>query len=366
MIFVNATTFAKLAKLLEGHYAVGALKEAQQLTRGYVNVSYVLTMEAEGQLTKYFLRKYKQGTQEPEIRFEHSLIGHLLENNFHLVAGLIPTKQGGTYLKERGEAGATFYALFDYLSGEDRYTWDNPVCSDDELACSAVVLARFHQKAFDWVPQGKRVEPKIINLLPVIAKQASRRAEQVGDTPFDDYFLENLPMIQTAVKRTAHALQQKGDQDLVQCAIHCDYHPGNLKFTGREVTGLFDFDWSKIDFRCFDVALAMNYFCTPWGRDKDGQLDLRKAARFLGTYQDTLRGLGGIGAMGSAELDAFPAMIMASALYLAHWTLEDYYSAEADPEEYLVYLRHILRLMAWLEVGKNQQRLEEMIGEVGP
>ena len=36
--------------------------------------------------------------------------------------------------------------------------------------------------------------------------------------------------------------------------MHCDYHPGNLKWVDEQGVGLFDFDWSKLDYRVFDIA----------------------------------------------------------------------------------------------------------------
>lgn len=46
--------------------------------------------------------------------------------------------------------------------------------------------------------------------------------------------------------------------------IHGDYHPGNVKFQDGKVSGIFDFDWSNADLRCFDVAIALLYFCSVW------------------------------------------------------------------------------------------------------
>ena len=68
--------------------------------------------------------------------------------------------------------------------------------------------------------------------------------------------------------------------------VHCDYHPGNQKWVDERVVGLFDFDWSKLDYRIFDIALALVYFCSSWeGRDS-GDLWLDKSAIFVRAYQD--------------------------------------------------------------------------------
>ncbi len=48
-------------------------------------------------------------------------------------------------------------------------------------------------------------------------------------------------------------------------AVHGDYHPGYLKYKDGKVTGGFDFGWSEINARCFDVGHAIMHFCTNWG-----------------------------------------------------------------------------------------------------
>ena len=63
--------------------------------------------------------------------------------------------------------------------------------------------------------------------------------------------------------------------------MHCDYHPGNLKWVDEQGVGLFDFDWSKLDYRLFDVAQGIAYFCSSWEGPDDGDVRLDKAAIFV-------------------------------------------------------------------------------------
>ena len=76
---------------------------------------------------------------------------------------------------------------------------------------------------------------------------------------------ENLKTILSTIEQILYAftfgIQGCEYKDLIHMVIHCDFHPGNLKFQNNAITGLFDFDWSKVDVRCFDVALAIIYFC---------------------------------------------------------------------------------------------------------
>ena len=68
--------------------------------------------------------------------------------------------------------------------------------------------------------------------------------------------------------------------------MHCDYHPGNLKWVDEQGVGLFDFDWSKLDYRVFDIAQGVVYFCSSWEGPDKGELRLDKAAIFVRAYQD--------------------------------------------------------------------------------
>jgi len=355
---MNADVSSLLKEITSKHYAIGELVAYEQLHLGYVNVSYIVEAGSHGERNKYFLRRYKKGIREEEVEFEHSIINHLTRKGFSLVAAVFSTRDGKTYVKRPEQGEDVFYAVFDFLPGEDKYTWDHPACSDEELRNAAAVLAQFHSAVFDLKPAGKRHEPKIIDLLPVIAANVERCTKKAGKTDFDLYLLENSGPVLETIERTRRAIEGREYEQIVHRVIHCDYHPGNLKFQNSEITGLFDFDWSKVDARCFDVALAITYFCTAWEGKEDGDLQLNKAAAFLDAYQDTLEGTPGVGPLSDVELKYLPPMMHASNVYVLNWALEDFYGKEVNPDAYLRYLRHNVRLMRWLEDKSNRDQLE--------
>ncbi|HEX6304751.1 MAG TPA: phosphotransferase [Anaerolineales bacterium] len=351
----------ELQAILE-FYQLGELSSYVQDERGFVNVSYAIESIKNGEKKKYFLRKYKQGVKEKEIRFEHSLIKHLLAKEFPLVAGVLPTKEDKSYVSRaapEGNLGAIFYAIFDFLQGEDRYTWIDPTCNDEEIASAAQVLAQFHHAVFGFQPEGSREEPEIVKLLPLIAKNVSACAAKDGHTRFDAYLQQNRDLILEHLKLVLAVLNTPEYLSLPRLVIHCDYHPGNLKFQQDKVIGLFDFDWSKIDTRCFDVALALNYFFIDW-HEQDGQLQLDGCARFLSAYQDTLQEISGVGPLSPDEIIFLPHLISASNLYVLNWTVADYYHKEVDPEEYLIYLKHGINFINWLKMPENQRKLAHL------
>jgi homoserine kinase type II len=282
-----------------------------------------------------------------------------------LVARVITSREGCTYVESseghRDRAEQAFYAVFDFLPGEDRYAWVDPCCEDCEVEGAALVLARFHSAVCDLDPAGKREEPGISELLSWIASRVEQHADKAGETVFDECLLGNLDLIRDAIDHARQALEGPHSEALVHHVIHCDFHPGNLKFQGERITGLFDFDWSKVDARSFDVALALYYFCTTWFGENAGELCLPELARFLGTYQRTLVEEHPAGPLNAAELALLPHMISASNIYVMNWTLEDFHSKEVDPVEYRVFLQHSIGLMQWLSKWDNWETLQEAI-----
>ena len=151
---------------------------------------------------------------------------------------------------------------------------------------------------------------------------------------------------------------------LLKIPIHCDYHPGNLKFENGQGVGLFDFDWSKIDYRLFDVALALFYFTAQWRGAGAGYLRLHPFHLFLRGYQETSARLGRVGAMTSQELHALVPMLAFANLYVLNWSVVDFSEkADADDDKYYTFIQHGIRVMEWIE--DNKKALGEAIREAG-
>ncbi len=128
-----------------------------------------------------------------------------------------------------------------------------------------------------------------------------------------------------ASTRPLATLKSSGAQELPESIIHSDYHPGNLKFVGDEVSGLVDFDWAKLDLRAFDVGLALWYFCASWEAGSDGALRLDDLTAFVSSYQGALEGEGQPGPLSARELALLPDLIQAGNVYILYWTIRDYY-----------------------------------------
>jgi len=362
---MSAQQASQLDEIISNHYDIGEITKYEQLHLGYNNISYIIETANGGEKKKYFFRRYKEGIKEEEIEFEHSIIRHLIRRGFTLIAEVMPTQAGRTFVKRlEGDGGGKkeiFYAVFDFLPGLDKYSWVNPKCTDQEIEDAATVLAQFHTVVFDLDPTGKRYEPGILELLPEIASYVDHCSRNLGSTIFDSYFHEHLSLIQVSLAKTLDALGSQGCSKIPRQIIHADYHPGNLKFRDSEIVGLFDFDWSKVDFRCFDIALAITYFFSSWNNQKDGELHLDKTGLFIDAYQDALRNKSGLGPLSATELTCLPHMISASNLYVFNWTIRDFYGNNLDPEEYLIYLRHGVNFMKWLTNEENWRKLGKLV-----
>jgi homoserine kinase type II len=361
-------TVVEIEQILS-NYDIGDLVDFQPDQRGYCNTSFTLETRLNDNLKKYFLRRYKKSIREEEIRFEHSVISRVVEKGLDIIAELIPTREGRTYLWKSACVNDPFpyyYALFEFLSGEDKYTWVNPRCTSREIESSAEVLARFHQAVVGWTPDGQRAEKKILDLLPLIKPNLDRCIAKDAGNAFDRYLRGNLELIYAEIKRCQATLGELHAGEFIQLVIHCDFHPGNMKFSQNRVVGLFDFDWSKIDLRLFDIALSVFYFFSSWGSPDDGMLRLEDTAHYLNTYQHAVIQTNPALRLSFKERQGLPAMLAASNLYVLNWTLLDYLNKEVDPAEYLKYLKHGVNCIHWLKNRGNQLELERMLARSIP
>ncbi len=350
------------------HYDLGELQSQSRDLRGTINTSFVIELLKRGQRTQYFLRRYRQGIVEEEIQFEHALIQHTSRKGLCPIANVHPTRQGQTYLRLAQEAAGppvAYFAVFDFLPGEDRYTWVGPRCTKPELHNAGALLARFHGAVSDFRPPGRRIESRILDLLPEIAEKWAAAPSRSKGTVFDAYVQRHFTEIAACIDATTRTLKSSGAQELPESIIHSDYHPGNLKFVGDEVSGLVDFDWAKLDLRAFDVGLALWYFCASWEAGSDGALRLDDLTAFVSSYQGAQGGEGQPGPLSARELALLPDLIQAGNVYILYWTIRDYYGKAVDPAEFLVYLEHNLNSCRWLRTPDNRRQLEAALAQAG-
>ena len=340
------------------HYELGELIAADEIHGGYCNRSFGLEFEKKGRRTKYLVRRYNPKTTEKEIKFEHALVGHLKNNGFDIVAGVIQNKSGGSYVSEKAcgksPVDEGLWAVFEFLEGEDRYTWVDTRIASEDMISAANVLAQLHiaGQGFHKPPDADRAQLKIMDFLPTFRGVYADFTRKAGNRNFDRTFLNHRDAIVKTIDR--NLLTEPDILKLPQLPIHCDYHQGNLKYRDSNVIGVFDFDWSKIDLRLFDLALALVYFCAVWDGRQAGSLGLDKAKTFLKTYNNGCKQTADPGPLTQLEKKYLPCLLAAANLFVLHWTIVDFYSLDnPDDAEYMKYLNHGLRLMGWIEAKKD-------------
>lgn len=343
----------QVAEVVAGDYDLGKVVRVEQIFGGFENLSFAAVTDDGSGEHRYFVRKYKYGTVEREIRYEHALVRHIRDHGFELPARVFETRSGDTLAKRDellGEERVTrFFAVYELLGGEDSYTWTDNRCTDTEYDDAGRVLARFHQAAHDFDPgELFREQPPIMDFLATMPGTFNGYAAAAKGTKYDHYFLAKLPEILKAIDRgLALAPDLEG---LPRCPVFCDYHPGNLKWRDGHGVGLFDFDWTKLDYRVFDIAIGIVYFCTSWEQGDDGELRLDKAGIFLRAYQDEASRFAAPGPLTDGELRALPRMLAIAALYVVNWDIVAYYiDREPDDDEYLFFLEHNVAFVEYIE-----------------
>lgn len=350
-----------IRRLMEENYDLGKLTKVKGILGGYCNKSYAVWMSASDHAHRYFLRLYNPNVIVNEILFEHALLNHLRSNGFTLAAAIVPGRNGATVIHtpppENHQGRKALWALFEFLEGEDKYTWTYTDLTDKEFVSAAEILAHLHHcgHGFKKPPGADRVQPRIMEFVPTFKKTFSAFLEKAHGRRCDRLFKDNFePICKALDDAVSFDVRFQGLQKI---PIHCDYHPGNLKFRDEKGVGIFDFDWSKIDYRLFDVALGLVYFTSIWG-DQVAGLRPDKFTLFLNAYDQACRRFSHVSPLTRQERRYLVPMLSIANLYVLNWDLVDFYGTlEPDDDEYYKYLDHNIGLMHWIGFHKDELEL---------
>jgi homoserine kinase type II len=350
-----------IRRLMEENYNFGKLTRIKEILGGYCNKNYAVWMSGNDRACRYFLRLYNPNVIENEILFEHALLNHLRSNGFTLAAAIVPCRNGATVVHtpppENHRERKAHWALFEFLEGEDKYSWTYTDLTDKEFISAAEILAHLHHcgHGFKKPPGADRIQPRIMEFIPTFKKTFSAFLEQADDRRCDRLFKDNFEPI---CKALDYAVSFDARfQGMQKIPIHGDYHPGNLKYRDEKGVGIFDFDWSKIDYRLFDVALGLVYFTSIWD-DQAAGLRPDKFTLFLSSYNEACQRLIHITPLTRQEQRYLVPMLSIANLYVLNWDLVDFYdSPESDDGEYYMFLDHNIGLMHWIAFHKDEIEL---------
>jgi homoserine kinase type II len=357
--------YNQIRQLFDEYYDLGKVIEIHEVFGGYANRSFGVILEKDGQRTDYFVRKCKAEATESDVMLEHCLIRHALKNGFSEAGGIYPAKDGRTFISlnelKSGRVTSRIFTVYKFLDGFDKYTWIDNKSTPREFVNLGKLMARFHVATHDFKPNGdqSKAEPKVKVLIPDFPRIFQERAAQPLETQFHGFFVEILPSILAYMRR--YAISAHEYEALLELPIHGDYHSGNVKFDGEETVGLFDFDWSKVDARIFDICLGLVYCCGSWDLETDGILRLDDCHYFLKGYDEALAGTD-LPSLTEAEKIVFVRLLAGAHFYLIYWLTELWYYLDVDninDYEAITYLTHFLRGLHWLT--ENAGTLEKIV-----
>ncbi len=352
-----AMSRSQLNHLMDHYYHLGKIVDAYEIFGGYVNRSFGVIMEQEnGERKDYFVRKYKKTITHGDIEVEHSLLDYVISHGMKEASGVVRTKSGESFVEveeeKEGERVKRCFAVYEFLDGEDTYDWINTNMKPEEDAEFAIILAKFHNAANGFDP-GAKEEPRILDYVDQFKDIFSNCYKDSG-MPENNRFLrlwkESLPFFLEMCDKVESSITPELLAGMPEVPCHCDIHPGNAKWKDGKCIGLFDFDWSKLDYRLFDVCFALVYSCSSWEAQTDGRLWFDRFGYYLDGYNGFLKNEGTLTPLTDEEKKAFPYMMLAAGLYLLNWSLCYYEDWEIFNEyEYYFYLTHIVKLLHYID-----------------
>jgi len=215
-------------RVVANHYDLGNVQKVAQLYGGYTNLSFTVTTQRCSSFKKYFLRIYRQDTSVEHICFEHALIDHIVASGSHMVARLIRTRDGANFVRRIAPTPhgtkELYYAMFEFIGGEDKYSWTSNHLSDEEYAYSGRSLAELHCASAGFDP-GALPSPHlpILERLASLPEDLRRCADLAADSCFDKYFLHNLPEMLRISQQTSKQLTETAELPVI--GIHGDSTP---------------------------------------------------------------------------------------------------------------------------------------------
>ena len=358
----------QLVEVFTTDYDLGEVVRVEEITGGYVNLSFAIWADDGSGERRYFVRKYNRAITEREVRFEHALVSHINRKGFHMAAQVFPTKAGGTFVTREeildGEPLARFFAVYEMLSGAGQVhvgqePLHRPRARERRARAGRSSTTARTTSIRGGSPASSRPSWTCCASLPATFKEC---AGQATDTRCDEYFLAKLPAILDVIDKGVAIEPLLSGMPFIP--VHCDFHPGNLKWVDQEAVAMRP--WSGLGPRApasststgrssttasSTSASRLAYFCSSWEGTDSGELWLDKTALFVRAYQDEAAKHDEPGPMSAAELALLPRMIANGNLYVLNWDVTAYYEDKEarNDDEYLMYLEHQVKVMEFIE-----------------
>jgi homoserine kinase type II len=218
------------------YYEIGPLIGGPQPGGGTANAN--LTLESTTGV--YFLKRRNPKYALPAyVAFDHRLMEHLAPYRVGTPLAEL-TSDGRRWLEWNGAV----YELYPYQPGgpHDRY-------SLPQLASAGRSLAAYHRATRTFAPPPGKEWPRYQDPRKIREGIDALQEPLKGRLPPEEW-----RYLQEQVVRLEQEFPDERYHALPKLVVHGDYHPGNLKFLGEAVSGIFDLDWATVQPRLLDLA----------------------------------------------------------------------------------------------------------------
>jgi homoserine kinase type II len=256
-------------------YALGTVREFEPIASGIENTNYFVTADNG----RFVLTLYERLPPD-ELPFYLNLMAHLAHAGVHAPAPE-PDRSGALWSFLNGKPAG----LVARLDG-------TPVEQPQVQHCAAAgeALARMHVAVADY--RGRLSNRRG----PAWWRQAARAVQ-----PF--LSAEQNGLLASEIKFQAGSAKSR----LPRGAIHGDLFCDNVLFNGEGVSGIIDFGFAATDAFAYDLAIAVNDWCTLPEGTNSGALDTSRSGAMVFAY-DAVRPLS------EDERTLWPVLLRAAAL----------------------------------------------------
>jgi len=237
-------------------FDVGELSDFQQISAGIENSNYFVNTTNAREVRRWVVTILEQDYPSKDLLVP---LANTLSESGLPVARIVPNNRGDSMVPLAGKPAI----LSSRLSGEHPA---NPTTK--QCAALGRFIARFHRGATAARPHA-RLFNRDLNWLKLNADRVARFL------PFDQQSL-----LTRAIQHLESLLTRRDLACLPSGIVHGDLFRDNVLFNDKGLSGVVDFHHAGEHFLLFDIAVAINDWCT----DGSGILDTERAAAMLRAY----------------------------------------------------------------------------------
>jgi len=213
---------------------------------GTANASVIVRAGAHTLLLK---RRNPRYAKDAWVRFDHALMAHLAAGGIPVPVAL-PARDGNRW----AATDDAVYELYPFMLG-DEHAWGDFA----QVHAAGEMLGRFHLASADFDAPADKRWPRYHSPTDIASGLASLQSEPLRATAAQT---DALSLAASVAEGLRTRIPDDRYWSLPRTIVHGDWHPGNLKFAGNAVAGVFDLDWCTSQPRMIDLADGLLFFCS--------------------------------------------------------------------------------------------------------